>query len=259
MKRIFSLSLIVALASHVQAQQKDPPKNFTNTIGMKFVWIAPGTFLMGSPKEEKGRQPNETQHKVTLTKGFYMGVYTVTQEQWQAVMGNNPSRFKDEKNLPVEQVFWEDCQEFIKKMREKDKKPYHLPTEAEWEYSCRAGTKTAFHFGETMSGDQANHIASGRVFRKKTTPVGSFPPNAFGLYDMHGNVWEWCQDWYWYDTSPQNDVVDPQGPPTNTGKGHVMRGGSCFTTDTNCRSAKRWFYPPNLYFCVGFRLCFFDE
>ena len=125
----------------------DPPKlpePYTNSIGMKFVWIPPGNFVMGSPKEEKLRNDNETQHKVTLTKGFYMGVYTVTQEEWQAVMGKNPSWFKGEKNLPVEQVPWDDCQEFIKKLREKDKKPYRLPTEAEWEYACRAGSKHHF-------------------------------------------------------------------------------------------------------------------
>ena len=144
--------------------------------------------MMGSPKEEKERQDNETQHKVTLTKGFYMGVYTVTQEQWQEVMGNNPSKFKGEKNLPVEMVSWDDCQEFIKKLREKDKKLYRLPTEAEWEYACRAGTTTPFHFGETISTDQANYngevvYGNGKkgVYRKKTTPVGSFPANAWGL------------------------------------------------------------------------------
>ena len=124
MNNVFYLSLVVALASHVpiKAQEKkDPPKDFTNNIGMKFVWIPAGNFEMGSPKEEKERFGNETQHKVTLTKGFYMGVYTVTQEQWQEVMGNNPSRFKGEKNLPVENVSWNDCQEFIKKLRDKDK------------------------------------------------------------------------------------------------------------------------------------------
>src|ERR1019366_4506347 len=138
-------------------------------------------------KEEKERGDGETQHKVTLTKGFYMGVYTVTQEEWQAVMGNNPSHFTGAKNLPVENVSWNDCQEFIKKLREKDKKPYRLPTEAEWEYACRAGTKTPFHFGETISTDQANyngeHIyGDGKkgLDRKKTTPVGTFPANAWG-------------------------------------------------------------------------------
>ncbi len=135
-----------------------------------------------------GWQKNEIQHKVTLTKGFYMGVYTVTQEQWREVMGNNPSFFKEEKNLPVESVSWNDCQEFIKKLREKDKKPYRLPTEAEWEYACRAGTTTPFHFGETISSEQANYRAeviygNGKkgIYRAKTTPVGSFQANASGL------------------------------------------------------------------------------
>src|SRR5476651_402788 len=200
MTRLFCLSLVAALASHlpIHAQQKDPPKNFTNSIGMKFVWIRPGSFIMGSPKEEKQRQENETQHKVTLTKGYYLGVYTVTQEEWIAVMGNHPSKFKGEKNLPVENVSWDDCQEFVKKLRAKDKKAYRLPTEAEWEYACRAGTSTPFHFGETISTDQANYYGeavygNGKkgVYRENTTPVGSFPANAWALHDMHGNVFQW--------------------------------------------------------------------
>src|SRR5476649_2294554 len=219
MTRLFCLALVVALASSVPItaqEKKDPPKEFTNSIGMKFVWIKPGSFMMGSPKEEKERFNDETQHKVTLTKGFYMGVYTVTQEQWQEVMGKNPSKGKGEKNLPVEQVSWDDCQSFIKKLREKDKKLYRLPTEAEWEYSCRAGTKTPFHFGETISTDQANYLGEAvygdgkkGVSRKKTTPVGSFPANAWGLHDIYGNVWQWCEDWH--GDYPQKDVVDPQG------------------------------------------------
>ena len=133
MTRLFCLILVVALASSVpsQAQEKDPPKNFTNSIGMKFVWIPPGTFMMGSPKEEKERNTVETHHKVTLTKGFYMGVYTVTHEQWKEIMGTNPSTFKGEENLPIESISWKDCQEFIKKLREKDKKLYRLPRSEE--------------------------------------------------------------------------------------------------------------------------------
>src|SRR4029077_11940354 len=146
----------------------------------------------------------------------------------------NPSKLKGEKNLPVENVSWEDCQEFCKKLREKDMKPYRLPTEAEWEYACRAGTTTPFHFGETISTDQANFWVSGNNgARKKTTPVGSFPANAFGLHDMHGNVWQWCQDLY--DDYPQKDVVDPQGP--NTGKVRVQRGGSFLHSRIRSRSA----------------------
>jgi len=217
----------------------------------------------GSPKEEKERQTeggDETQHKVTLTKGFYMGVYTVTQEEWQAVMGNNPSNFKGEKNLPVEQVSWADCQEFIKKLREKDKKPYRLPFEAEWEYACRAGTTTPFHFGETISTDLANYAGNftygdGKkgVDRKKTMPVGSFPANAFGLHDMHGNVCQWCQDWN--GEYPQKDVVDPQGP--ERGGIRVLRGGSWFHTPLHCRSAYRYWDGPGFRGNnLGCRLCF---
>ena len=262
MSRLFCLSLVVALASSlpIQAQQKDPPKDFTNSIGMKFVWIPPGSFMMGSPKNEERREDDETQHKVTLTKGFYMGVHLVTQEQWQTVTGNNPSHFKGEKNLPVEQVSWEDCQEFIKKLRDKDKKPYRLPTEAEWEYSCRAGTTTPFHFGETISTDQANYdgnftYGNGNkgVYREKTTPVGSFPANAFGLYDMHGNVWQWCQDWY--GDYPQKDVVDPKG--LEKGEFRVLRGGSWGNHPLYCRSACRnWDVPGLRSGLFGCRVCF---
>ena len=217
---------------------------------------------MGSPKEEKERGNDEMQHKVTLTKGFYMGVYTVTQEQWQEVMGNNPSNFKAEKNLPVETVSWDDCQTFIKKLREKDKKQYRLPTEAEWEYACRAGTTTPFYFGETISTDQANYngnftYGDGKKgkFREKTTPVGTFPANAFGLYDMHGNVWQWCQDLYW--AYPKDEVIDPQGYPQgpNVGGGHILRGGSFGSHASNLRSANRFYnLPPNRFNNNSFRV-----
>ena|ERR1051325_6042700 len=159
MTRLFYVALIATLANSlpIHAQEKqDPPKHYTNSLGMKFVWIPPGTFMMGSPKEEQGREFQEIQHKVTLTRGFYMAVHLVTQEQWKEVMGNNPSNFKGQKNLPVEPVSWDDCQAFITELREKDNRPYRLPSEAEWEYSCRAGTTTPFHFGATISTDQAN-------------------------------------------------------------------------------------------------------
>jgi formylglycine-generating enzyme len=275
MNRLFGLSMVLAgafLAGDLSGSavpdrpspdEKGTSKSFTNSIGMKFVWIPPGTFVMGSPKEEKQRQAKEAQHKVKLSKGFYLGVHLVTQEQWQAVMGNNPSDFKDEKNLPVENVSWDDCQEFAKKLRDKDRRPYRLPTEAEWEYCCRAGTTTPFYFGKTISTDQANyngeHIyGNGKrgVYRKKTTPVGSFPANAWGLHDMHGNVWEWCQDWF--GDYPQNDVVDPQGPEKGTHR--VLRGGSWGNDPLYCRSAYRFrFVPGYRNFLCGFRLCFAVE
>jgi sulfatase modifying factor 1 len=248
----------------VEIQPKAPPKTFTNSIGMKFVWISPGSFVMGSPKEEQKREDEETQHKVTLIKGFYMGIYTVTQEHWKEIMGNNPSPFKGDKNLPVLRVTWDDCQDFIKKLREKDKKPFRLPTEAEWEYACRAGTTTPFHFGETISTDQANYnggaiYGNGKkgVYRDMPLPVGSFPANAWGLHDMHGNVWQWCQDWL--GDYPQKDVVDPQGP--DTGRFRVLRGGAWDYDPRSCRSAYRFGSVPgnreDVHF--GFRLCFSVE
>ena len=270
MKRLVYLILVATFVTPIgdsiaHAQQKgpakkDPPKNFTNSIGMKFVWIPPGSFMMGSPNEESGRNPDETQHKVTLTKGFYMGVYTVTQEQWKEVMGNNPSNFKGEKNLPVEMVSWDDCQDFIKKLLEKDKKFYRLPTEAEWEYACRAGTTTPFHFGETISTKQSNYngeFVYGKgekgAYRKMTMPVGSFPANAFGLYDMHGNVWQWVLDWP--EKAWQKEVVDPQGP--DTGKLRVVRGGSWSVFPGDTRSASReWIGPHDRSRHCGFRICF---
>jgi formylglycine-generating enzyme required for sulfatase activity len=262
MKRVFCISLIVALVSSCpcQSQPKEgPPKSFTNSIGMKFVWIPPGNFVMGSPKEEKQRSGNEDQHKVTLAKGFYMGVSTVTQEQWKEIMEKNPSAFAGEKNLPVDSVSWNDCQEFIKKLKEKDKKAYRLPTEAEWEYACRAGT-TPYHFGKTISTKQANFHVDDRDKKNlallKTTPVDSFPANAWGLHDMHGNVWQWCQDWY--GDYPQKDVVDPQGP--TKGPNRVLRGGSWFYTADCCRSACRsWGDPGFRNYSNGFRLCFFAD
>jgi len=273
MTRLVFLVLIVALAIcfpilstravPLPKTVNEPPKNFSNSIGMKFVWIPPGAFMMGSPKEEEKRDAQEIQHKVTLTRGFYMGEYTVTQEQWKEIMGNNPSDFEGEINLPVDSVSWDDCQEFIKKLRVKDKKPYRLPTEAEWEYCCRAGTKTPFHFGETISTDQANYngnlvYGNGEkgAHRQRTTPVGSFPANAWGLHDMHGNVFQWCQDWI--GAYPQKDVVDPQGP--EKGNGRVLRAGSLGHAPWQCRSAFRaWNEPGNRSSDFGFRLCFFME
>jgi formylglycine-generating enzyme required for sulfatase activity len=210
---------VFTTASTAQPPPKDPPKQFTNSIGMKFVWIPPGSFMMGSSRKEDGRRDNETRHKVTLTKGFYLGAYAVTQEQWQAVMGNNPSYHRHGKNLPVENVSWDDCQEFLRKMAKKDGRAYRLPAEAEWEYACRAGTTTPYHYGEMISTDQANFdgttLPSGNtrkgIFRNKTTPVGSFSANAWGLFDMHGNVWQWCADLYVGDY-PEIAVVDPDVP-----------------------------------------------
>ena len=269
------LAIATLLASAISSDaqdQKDPPKEFANSLGMKFAWIPPGTFLMGSPKEEKHRNPIEIPHKVRLTKGFYMGVHPVTQDQWLKVMGGkNPSGFdkeklsgkeklsdKDKSLLPVESVSWNDCQEFLKKLRETDAKPYRLPTEAEWEYACRAGTTTPYHFGETITTEQATFNGKPKNFTGrspgKSTPVGSFPANAFGLYDMHGNVWQWCQDWH--GPYPKNEAIDPQGP--ESGKQRVLRGCHWFFGPGNCRSAYRHMYDPDRRNAhCSFRVCFF--
>ena len=191
---------------------------------------------MGSPESESGHKGNETQHSVILTRHFYIGAYEVTQEQWQAIMGSNPSYSKGDQ-LPVEMVSWNDCQEFCKRATKKDLDAkripegwkYRLPTEAEQEYACRAGTTTPFHYGETLDSTQAN------IDGEKTLPVGSFKPNAWGLYDMHGNVYEWCQD-YW-SGYPTDEATDPV--PTTPHPRRVYRGGAWKFNAATARSAKR--------------------
>jgi formylglycine-generating enzyme len=270
MSRFFYVNLfafVCCSALHAQEKKKDLPKEYTNNISMKFTWIAPGTFLMGSPNEETERRADESQHKVTLSKGFYMGVHLVTQHQWAGLMGNYPSNFQVGEDLPVDSVSWDECQKFIKKLRENDKhkRPYRMPTEAEWEYACRAGTTTPFHFGETISSDQANYdgnLVYGKgkkgVRRDKTTSVARFPANAWGLHDMHGNLMQWCEDWH--GEYPQDDSVDPHGP--KTGEVRVLRGGSWNIDPANCRSAVRGGALPDsdrgIHF-IGIRVCFSEE
>ena len=232
----------------------------TNTLGMKFIYIPPMAFMMGSPKKEDSRGDNETQHEVTLTRGFYMQTTEVTQGQWQAIMGDYPSKFKScGTDCPVENVSWYDVQKFIKRLNKKESDTqYRLPTEAEWEYAARAGTATPFSFGNTLSTDQANYDGNypygdgpKGIFRKKTIPVASFAPNGFGLYDMHGNVWEWCQDWY--GDYPTESVTDPKGPSYSSGR--VIRGGSWSAPAGYCRAAFRDWNDPGFYFNIlGFRL-----
>ena len=237
-------------------------------VTLKMTWIPPGEFMMGSPVGETGHQPNETQHLVKLTKGFWMGKYEVTQGQWERVMGsdpsqleqwtrvkgNNPGQVKDLRN-PVADVNWKGCQEFLKKLNQTAEVrtqvqtgTFRLPTEAEWEYACRAGTITRFHSGNEDSDlDRLGWHGGNSI--KKVHPVGQKTPNQFGLYDMHGNVWEWCQDWY--GEYPEGTQVDPQGPVS--GSLRVVRGGSWYGTTADCRIAARTFdYPDQAY--VGFRV-----
>jgi len=218
---------------------KDP------VAGMDFVYIPPGEFLMGSPPAEVDRQSSEgPQHRVTISRGFWLGRFEVTQGQWRAVMQSNPSYFRAlGKDHPVENVSFPDVQEYIRRLNEKaGRARYRLPTEAEWEYACRAGTNTVFYCGDSLSSKQANFDGTypygwvaEDVNLKRTTPVGQYPPNAWGLCDMHGNVWEWCQDHF--DAYPDTDVTDPRGPATGTLR--ISRGGSWYSSGEFCRSARR--------------------
>ena len=214
-------------------------------INLEMVLIPSGKFMMGSPVSEKAHRKDETQHEVTLTKPFYMGKYEVTQEQWETIMGDNPSKIKGEK-LPVINVSWLDCQEFIKKLNENTNGGYRLPTEAEWEYACRAGTSTAFSYGDSITKSDAN------IYGATVKDVGWYKPNAFGLYDMHGNVWEWCEDCY--ADYPKESLIDPKG--SATGEDRVLRGGSFFDFDSNVYSSLRNCIRPTdkSFKTVGFRL-----
>ena len=215
-----------------------------DNITMKLVLIPAGKFLMGSPDDEIDRFKDEgPQHEVTISKPFYMGVYEVTQEQYEQVVGENPSDFKGAQN-PVENLFWEHAVEFCGKLSARTCKIVTVPTEAEWEYACRAGTTTPFNTGETISTDQANYDgryvygAGGKgQYRQETLPVGSFKPNRWGLYDMHGNVWEWCSDLYGRHYYASSEDTDPQGPAT--GSHRMLRGGAHFRGPRYCRSANR--------------------
>jgi formylglycine-generating enzyme required for sulfatase activity len=213
-----------------------------NRITQRMRWLEPDNFIMGSPINEEERFENETQHKVKLTRGFLMADTTCTQELWQAVMGKNPSNFKGLQH-PVENVSFEDCQEFIEIVNNNNKyMNLRLPTEAEWEYACRAGAKTAFCFGDTIDSQLVNYKKGGlAIFWNETVEVKSLPSNRWGLYQMHGNVREWCADWYGeYST---NDMVDPKG--LKTGDSRVLRGGSWFSRARGCRSAARLPRPPS--------------
>jgi uncharacterized protein (TIGR02996 family) len=235
------------------------------SVEMTFAWIPPGTFLMGSPPDEAEREDNETQHRVTLTEGFYLGIHPVTQAQWLAVMGDNPSHFRGEE-LPVETVSWRDCRKFCKKQCQTAGQLYSLPTEAEWEYACRAGTTTPFHPGETIDTDQANFngiYPCGKskkgAYRGQTTTVCRFPPNGWGLFDMHGNVWEWCADRFdaeYYRRSPQQN---PQGPKRGDCGRHgserrVLHGGAWSSAGRYCRAAYRYEYYDDRSRNCGFRV-----
>ncbi|NQT17360.1 MAG: formylglycine-generating enzyme family protein, partial [Planctomycetes bacterium] len=207
----------------------------TNSVGMKLVLIPAGEFMMRSPaKSNEGPQ-----HRVEITKPFYLGVTEVTQEQYEQVMGENPSKSKVDPQCPVESVSWGNAEKFCERLSEKEGKKYRLPTEAQWEYACRAGSPTKWYFGDSES--QLGEYAWYRDNSGRTThPVGQKKPNGWRLYDMHGNVWEWCADWK--ADYANSSSSDPTGP--SSGSYRVGRGGGWDPPARACHSALRYFYPP---------------
>jgi sulfatase modifying factor 1 len=252
--------LISAILKEAEAEQLDVHNTFTNSLGMNMVWCQPGEFLMGSAEGEKERDASENQVLVKISQGFWIARTQLTQGTWQALMGSNPSYFTGNKELPVEQVSWNDALDFCAKLNAVEALPhdyrYTLPTEAQWEYACRAGSNTPFHFGNMLNGTEANCNGSRPYGTEVTTTdlgktivVGSYPSNSWGLHDMHGNVCEWCADWY---ENHLHGGPDPTGPATGTFR--VFRGGAWLHAAGSCRAANRCsFYPHFRVNFLGFR------
>jgi formylglycine-generating enzyme required for sulfatase activity len=257
-----AVAVICCVGANIVRAEDSPPSaqpatpltlDLGRNVKMNLVEIPAGKFVMGCPKNEKDRLPADfDEHEVTITKSFYLGVYPVTQEQYAAIMGANPSKFKGATH-PVEQVSWTEAQAFCKKASGRTRRKFRLPTEAEWEYACRAGTQTAYSFGDDWRG-LGDHAWYGDNSGQTTHPVGEKKPNEFGLYDMHGNVWQWCSDW----NSKSHDgkaEKDPRGPKSGKSENRVARGGSWLGDVRMCRSAFRTSSAPDMrlsYF--GFRV-----
>jgi len=272
MKPVWYFAAVILLFVYAAPAAPESAKyGFTNELDMKFMYIPAGAFLMGSPPSEKGRDDDEAQHTVMLTTGFYISATEVTQGQWLRVMGSNPSHFQGKgDDYPVEQVSWDDCQAFIMKLNQKEETDkYRLPTEAEWEYACRAGSTTAFSSGE-ITGKTCEiipHLDSVAWYcgNSQNGPqrVGSKAPNAWGLHDMHGNVQEWCLDACEWRTiwtrrasvstdTYQDNIADPL---SDTGNYRIFRGGSWTQSAQYARSADRGFFRPGTKRTyIGFRV-----
>ncbi len=251
---VLFLSLLALPAGAAAADEPEAP--YVNSLGMVFVPIPAGSFDMGSPKDEPDRDPSETLHRVRISRPFYMQTTEVTLHQWQAVMGKKWMFGRRGKAwMPVTRVSWFDCRSFIEKLNARGEGTYRLPTEAEWEYACRAGTTTAYSWGDAIDCDKAMYGNSPMKFDQcvarhraeglpvnKPAPVKRYRPNPWGLYDMHGNVWEWCADRF--APYPPGAQTDPEGP--KEGENRVRRGGSWFGAGYVCRSANRAYGHPAL-------------
>ena len=236
----------------------DTPELWINALGLKFRLVQPGAFQMGSPKTESRRFADESARSVVISTRFYLSLYPTTQAEWRAVSGGNPSKYSDSKKAPVESVSWLDCASFIEAINSDEYRlelssflgpnwRYSFPTEAQWEYACRAGTTTPYYWGENVSGREGNFgktsvvkssdgVSRSQKPSRTTSEVGSYPPNPWGFFDMSGNVCEWTLDFYAdYDLESN---TNPLGPPT--GIEHVARGGSWRSVAENCRSASRF-------------------
>ncbi|MDR2450345.1 MAG: formylglycine-generating enzyme family protein [Candidatus Accumulibacter sp.] len=252
------LSLLPLALSGIAFSAWAADKTYTNSIHMEFVLIPAGSFLMGADKNFEETSDDETpQHQVTISKPFYLGKYEVTQAQWVAVMRINPSKFSGWSN-PVEYISWNNAQIFIERLNLKERTDkYRLPTEAEWEYAARAGTTTRYSFGDDAD-NLGRHAWYDGNSGMKTHPVGQKEANPWGFYDMHGNVWEWVQDWYDEDYYAKSPVRDPSGP--SEGSFRVLRGGSWYFDAAGLRSANRFYLSPDYRVELnGFRLAFSPE
>lgn len=264
MKRLlaFVVAIVVVAIGVARLRAPDsgpPPREWTEPIaGVEFIRLPAGTFTMGTPATEQGREPQESLHEVTLTRPFYFGKYEVTQAQWARAMGTNPSQFQScGPSCPVERVNFHEVEEFIRRLNEQGGPGYRLPTEAEWEYACRAGGSAPFGSASSLSSRDANidgafpYNAPKGTARNKTTPVGYFPANALGFLDMSGNVWEWTADWHC--PYPDGAVTDPVGSCSSEYR--VIRGGSWKFDGNSARCGLRYTHrPQDLGYSLGFRL-----
>ncbi len=266
---LFLMAFVSALFSPMATSALE--KTLTNSLGMEFALIPAGTFTMGSPPDEPGRERDEVIHTAKISQPFYLQITEVTVKQWRLIMGKPFfGGKKGSEDMPVVKVSWQDCIKFIKKLNARNDGVYRLPTEAEWEYACRAGNTTAYGIGDSIdcnsamyanntlkSSDCVDAVKSKGLPPDQPAPVKSYAPNALGLYDMQGNVWEWCEDWY-YPYKPAV-AVKPQSqgeaPSIETGTDKVRRGGSWYGTGGRCRCANRnYSHFANRYQTTGFRL-----